>query len=167
MSLLDTMKNVLAQYTPGAAPNGDAGAHFEEVAQSLDSGTLAPGIAAAMRSSDTPPFSQMVSQLFAAGSVDQKMAMINTLLSRLSPEQRGQLATMAPGVGVASSVTEAQAAVVSPAAVQTLAQHVEAHDPGIIEQMSTLYAAHPTLVKTLGTAAMMIAMRKIAEWHQS
>jgi hypothetical protein len=32
--------------------------------------------------------------------------------------------------------------------------------------MSTLYAAHPTLVKTLGTAAMMIAMREIAQRHQ-
>jgi len=31
--------------------------------------------------------------------------------------------------------------------------------------MSALYAAHPTLVKTLGSAAMMIAMRKIAERH--
>jgi len=31
--------------------------------------------------------------------------------------------------------------------------------------MSGLYAAHPTLVKTLGTAAMMIALCKIAERH--
>ena len=33
--------------------------------------------------------------------------------------------------------------------------------------MSSFYAQHPTLVKTLGTAAMMIAMRKIAEQHQA
>ena len=52
---------------------------------------------------------------------------------------------------------------VSPSAVQTLAQKVEQHDSGIVEKMSTLYAAHPTLVKTLGSAAMVIAMRKIAQ----
>ena len=51
----------------------------------------------------------------------------------------------------------------SPAAVQALAQRVEQHDAGIVEKMSAFYATHPALVKTLGSAAMMIAMRKIAE----
>jgi hypothetical protein len=107
----------------------------------------------------------MVSQLFASGSGDQKMAMLNTLLSTVSPEQRAQLSALVPGLGTASSVTGAQAVAVSPTAVQALAQHVEQHDAGIVDKMSSLYAAHPTLVKTLGTAAMMIAMRKIAERH--
>jgi hypothetical protein len=109
----------------------------------------------------------LASQLFASGSGDQKMAMINTLLSSLSPEQRSNLAAQIPGLGTTSSVTSAQAAAVSPTALQTLAQNVEQHDGGIVDKMSALYAAHPTLVKTLGTAAMMIAMRKIAERHQN
>ena len=62
MGLLDSMKTMLAEYASGAAPTGDAGAHFQQVAQSVDSGTLAQGIAAAMRSDDTPPFAQMVSR---------------------------------------------------------------------------------------------------------
>jgi hypothetical protein len=89
--------------------------------------------------------------------------MLNTLLSSLGPEQRAQIAAAIPGLGTASSVTSDQAAAVSPAAVQNLAHHVEQHDGGIVDKMSALYAAHPTLVRTLGTAAMMIAMRKIAE----
>lgn len=167
MGLLDNLTGMLAQYASGSAPAGDAGAHFDQVAQSVDSGTLAQGIAAAMRSDQTPPFAQLVSQLFASGSGDQKMAMINTLLSSVTPEQRAQLSALIPGLGAASSVTSAQAAAVSPAALQTLVQHVEQHDGGIIDKMSNLYAAHPTLVKTLGTAAMMIAMRKIGERHTS
>ncbi len=167
MGLLDDMKGLLTQYASGAAPGGDAGAHFQQVAQSVDSGTLAQGIAAAMRSDQTAPFAQLVSQLFASGSGDQKMAMLNTLLSNVSPGQRAQLAALIPGLGMTASVTSEQAAAVSPAAVQNLAQHVEQHNPGIVDKMSTLYAAHPTLVKTLGTAAMMIAMRKIAEHHGS
>jgi hypothetical protein len=167
MGLFDDMKGMLAQYASGAAPGGDAGAHFEQVAQSVDSGTVAQGIAAAMRSTDTPPFAQMVSQLFASGTSEQKMAMLNTLLSTVSPEQRSQLAALIPGLAAATSVTGAQAAAVSPAAVQALAQHVEQHDSGIVDKMSALYAAHPTLVKTLGSAAMMIAMRTIAERHQN
>ena len=168
MGLLDNVKNVLAQYASGAAPDGDAGAHFHAVAQSVDSGTLAQGIAAAMRSSDTPPFAQMVSQLFSSGSADQKLAMINALLSAVTPEQRAQLAALVPGLGAASlatGITGAQAAAVSPGAVETLVKEVEQHDSGIIEKMSAFYAAHPTLVRTLGSAAMMIAMRKIAERH--
>jgi hypothetical protein len=165
MGLFDNMKSVLAQYASGSAPEGDAGAHFQEVAQSVDSGTLAQGIAAAMRSDDTPPFAQLVSQLFASGSPDQKMAMLNTLLSSVSPEQRAQLSTLVPSLGAASSFTGAQAATVTPSAVQALAQHAEQHNAGIVDIMSSLYAAHPTLVKTLGTAAMMIAMRRIAQQH--
>ena len=167
MSLLDDMKGLLTQYASGAVPSGDAGAHFQQVAQSVDSGTLAQGIAAAMRSDQTPPFAQLVSQLFASGSSDQKMAMLNTLLSNVSPEQRTQLAALIPGLGTNASVTGDQAAAVPPSAVQNLAQRVEQHSPGVVDKMSALYAAHPTLVKTLGTAAMMIAMRKIAERHGS
>ena len=167
MGLLDNLTGMLAQYASGSAPPGDAGAHFEQVAQSVDSGTVAQGIAAAMRSDQTPPFAQLASQIFASGSNEQKMAMINTLLSSVSPEQRAQLSSLIPGLGGASSVTGAQAAAVSPTALQTLAQHVEQHDAGIVDKMSALYAAHPALVKTLGTAAMMIAMRKIAERHQN
>ena len=163
MTLLDDMKGLLTQFTSGAAPAGDVGAHFQHAAQSVDSGTLADGIAAAMRSDETPPFAQIVSQLFASGSSDQKMAMVNTLLASIGPEQRGQLASLIPALAGASSVTSDQAAAISPSAVQSLAQHVEQHDAGIVDRMSSLYAAHPTLVKTLGTAAMMIAMRKIAE----
>jgi hypothetical protein len=168
MGLLDDVKGMLTQYASGTAPSGDAGAHFQQVAQSVDSGTLAQGIAAAMRSDETPPFAQMVSQLFASGTGDQKMAMLNMLLSSVSPEQRAQLSSLIPGLGAISATTDAAAVpAISPAAVQTLAEHVEQHDSGIVDKMSALYAAHPTLIKTLGSAAMMIAMRKIAERHGS
>ena len=165
MGLFDEMKDVLTQYASGATPSGDAGAHFSQLAQAVDSGTLAQGIAAAMRSDQTPPFAQLVSQLFASGSGEQKMAMLNTMLSAISPEQRAQLGALIPGLGNAAAVTSDEAAAVSPGAVQTLAHRLEQHDAGIVDKMSALYAAHPTLVKTLGTAAMMIAMRKIAAHH--
>jgi hypothetical protein len=167
MGLLDEVKGMLTQYASGAAPAGDASAHFQQAAQSLDTGTLAQGIAAAMRSDQTPPFAQMVSQLFQSGSGDQKMAMLNTLLSSVSPEQRAQFASLIPGLGPTSTPTSAQALATDPSAIQALAQHVEQHDAGIVDKMSAVYAAHPTLVKTLGSAAMMIAMRKIAEHHQN
>ena len=68
MALLDNLKNLLGQYTSGTASEQDAAAHFQQVAQSADPGTLAQGIAAAMRSDQTPPFNELVAQLFANGS---------------------------------------------------------------------------------------------------
>src|SRR4029077_13914178 len=125
MGLLDNLTGMLSQYASGAAPAGDAGAHFEQAAQTVDSGTVAQGIAAALRSDQTPPFAQLASQLFASGSGDQKMAMLNTLLSSVSPEQRAQLSSLIPGLGAATtSLTGAQAAAVSPTAIQLLAQRV-------------------------------------------
>jgi len=165
MSLLDQMKGLLSQYRSDATPAGDPTAHFQQMAQSVDSNTLAQGIAAAMRSDKTPPFAQLVSQLFANGSTEQKAGMLNTLLSALPASQRGQLAAIAPALGGATSVTSGQAAGLSPGTVTALAQHVEQHNAGIVDKMSTLYAAHPALVKTLGPAALVIAMRTIAE-HQ-
>jgi len=164
MGLLDDVKGMLAQYAAGTPPAGDASAHFDQIAQSVDRNTLAKGIAAAMHSTDTPPFAQMVSNLFANGNADQKMAMLDTLLSSVPPEQRARLSALIPGLGSVSSGTASPNAL-PPSAVQSLAEKVEQHDAGIIEKMSELYAAHPTLVKTLGSVAMMIAMRKIAEHH--
>ncbi|HTI40091.1 MAG TPA: hypothetical protein VL484_21190 [Vicinamibacterales bacterium] len=165
MGLLDDVKGLINQYAAGDTPAGDATAHFDQMAQSVDPSAVAQGIAAAFRSNDTPPFGQLVSNLFANGNADQKMAMINTLLSSISPDQRARLTSMIPGLAnVASGAASPNS--ISPSAVQAVAEHVEQHDPGIVEKMSEFYAAHPTLVKTLGSVAVMIAMRKMAEHHR-
>jgi hypothetical protein len=164
MAVLDDVKELLEQYAGGAAPTGDASAHFAQVAESVDSGTLANGITAAMRSDDTPPFSQLVSQLFASGSGTQKAGMLDALLSAITPAQRAELSTTIPGLDAATGGADARTvSTIPPDSVQQLAEHVEQQNTGIVERMSAFYAQHPTLVRTLGSAAMMIAMRKIAE----
>ncbi|MCU1294899.1 MAG: hypothetical protein JWP08_3749, partial [Bryobacterales bacterium] len=56
---------------------------------------------------------------------------------------------------------------VDPAEVQRLAEHAEKQDPSIVDQLSQVYAQHPTLVKSLGAAALGIAMKRIAETHSA
>ena len=90
--------------------------------------------------------------------------MLNSLLGAMSPEQRAKLTAMLPGV-TGGTVSGAQVSGLSPAVVAQVAQQAEQHNPSIVDHMSTFYAQHPMLVRTLGTAAMMIAMRKIAERH--
>jgi hypothetical protein len=167
MGVLDSMKDMLAQYTSGAGA-GNAEADFHKIAQSADAGTLAHGIAEVMRSGETPPFAQIVSQLFASASTDQKSAMITALVSAVPADQRGPLTAMlggsVPGTGSTSS-SAAPATMPSEDTVATMARRAEQSGAGVIEAMSRFYAQHPTLVKTLGTTAMVIAMRKIAEHH--
>jgi hypothetical protein len=162
MTMLDGIKNLLAQYTAGTASSQDADAHFQQVAQSADAATLAPGIAQAMRSDQTPPFGQLVAQLFTNGSGEQKAGALNALLAAASPEIRAQLSALIPGLVGSAPVTATQAGSVSPDVVTSLATRVEQHNPRVIDMMSGFYAQHPGLVRTLGTTALMIAMRTIA-----
>ena len=105
MGLLDTMKGMLTQYNAGTASEGNAEADFHQLAQSLDAGTLAQGISAVMRSDQTPPFAQIVSQLFASGTGDQKTAMLKTLLSSAAPDLQNSLAAMLAGAGAPGGPT--------------------------------------------------------------
>jgi hypothetical protein len=63
------------------------------------------------------------------------------------------------------SVSPAQAASVNPADVEVLTTHAQNQDPSIIDRMSAVYAQHPVLIKSLGAAALTIAMKKIADTH--
>ena len=50
--------------------------------------------------------------------------------------------------------------------MQAIATHAEQHSPGIIDKLSGFYAQHPGLIKTLGSAALSIALAKMAQSHQ-
>jgi hypothetical protein len=174
MSFLSSIGGLLKQYAGGAAPAGDVEDHFDQVAQNVPASSLATGLAAAFRSGDTAPFSQMASQLFANGNGQQQASMLNTLMATAGP---GILASFLGGgsggalssllKGGQTSVTPEQAAAIPPDEVQQLAAHVEKHQPSVIDRVSEVYAAHPTLIKTLGATALSIAVKKISEAHQA
>ena len=47
--------------------------------------------------------------------------------------------------------------------VEKLAHEAAQQDPSIMERLSSVYAQHPTLIKTLGGAALTIAMSRMAD----
>ena len=69
--------------------------------------------------------------------------------------------------GGATQVTPEQAQNISPELVQQLANHAEKADPSIVDKASAFYAQHTTLVKTLGGAALSIALAKVAECQRA
>jgi hypothetical protein len=60
------------------------------------------------------------------------------------------------------SLTPDQASQLTPAQVQEIANQAERHDPTVIDKIGSYYAEHPQLVKTLGSAALAIALAGVA-----
>lgn len=173
MGLLGGLGDLLKQYAGSGAP-ANVEQHFDQVSQAVPSSAMASGLAEAFRSGETPPFAQMASQLFANGNGQQQASMLTTLMSSVGPGVLAQFTGNNPNSPLASllqsgqtSVTPEQAAQINPEEVQALAQHAEQHNPSIIDRVSEVYAQHPTLIKTLGAAALAIAVKKIAEQHQA
>ncbi len=88
----------------------------------------------------------MIANLFNHSNPDQKSGILN------------QLIAAAGGIPVAPQ----QAQNMSPDEVQQIAETAKQRDPSIIDTASSFYAQHPTLVKVLGGAAAMIAIRSMA-----
>jgi hypothetical protein len=170
MDWTDQLGNMLKQYTSGGAaaqPAPDVHAHFDQVAQSAPTSVIAEGLTAAFNSDKTPAFGQMLSTLFRNSTGDQQAGMINRLLSSVSP---GTLTQILSGVGLAGLVgagnaqlTPDQAQKLSPEVVQQLATHAQNSNPSVVESVSNFYAQHSTLIKTLGGAALTVALAKVAE----
>ena len=163
MDILQHYANPVTARDPQAVP-----AHFDEVARSAPTDAVGSGVAEAFRSDRTPPFQQLVAQLFGRSSPQQRAGVLEHLLSSVAP---GALAGMGGGafakmLGQGNTappqVSPAQAAQVTPEQVDQLAAQAQQHDPGVMEKIGTYYAAHPDLVKTLGSAALTIALASIA-----
>jgi hypothetical protein len=168
MSFLDEVGNVLKQYSAGTPQNtANATEHFDQVAQAAPPNVIAEGLSAVFHSDQTPAFGNLVGSLFSQSNGDQKAGMLNQLLASVGP---GVLAQLGGGGMLASllgggapQVTPQQAQSISPELVQQLAAHAEKADPSIVDKASAFYAQHTGLVKTLGGAALSIALAKVAE----
>ncbi len=172
MSWMDQLGGLLQQYggAGAQAPPDDVHDHFDQFTQAAPPAAVADGLAAAFRSDATPPFGQMLGQLFGQSTGQQRAGILNTLIATLGPTIVAQVLQRQGASGLAgllgsggqTQVPPEAAAQVPPEAVAELAAHAEQRDPSIIDRVSGFYAQHPTLVKSLGTAALTIAMAKIA-----
>ena len=167
MGLLDILK----QYADPAGIEPDrVGGHFDEVAQQSNPNDLGNGVAAAFRSDATPPFGQMVGDLFGRSDPQQRAGILNQIIRSVGA---GGLASIAGGVlgrvlggagatvGNAPTITPEQASSISPQDAAQIAEHAEKKDPSIMDRAGEFYAQHPDLVKGLGAAALAIALGRM------
>lgn len=175
--------SLLQQYIGGAAaPGPQTEAHFDQAAQNAPNDVLRSGLAAMFRSEQTPAFGQMAGQMFGQANPNQQAGMLNSMIAGMGPAvlasllnksgsgagggllgSLGALLGGLTGGGATPQLTPTQASQISPEQVQVIADHAEKADPSIIDRMSAFYAEHPTLVKTVGSAALTIALAKMAE----
>ena len=73
----------------------------------------------------------------------------------------------APDSTGTAQVTPQQASQLTPEQVQAIAAQAEKHDPTVLDKVGGFYAEHPQLVKTLGTAALAIALAGISNRMRS
>ncbi len=169
MGLLDSLGDLAKQMASGTLPAADVHSTFDKVAQAVPQGTLADGISHVFNSDQTPPFAQMLSQLFNQSTPEQKAGLLNQIASALGPGGLSSVLAGAGGLGAlggalqSGNVTPAQASQVTPDQVQVLAQHAEKKDPSIVDVASGFYAQHPTLVKAIGAGALALLMSRISQ----
>lgn len=175
---MDWMKQIgglLQQYGGAQAqqPPDTVEDDFDQFTQAAPESALADGLSAAFRSEQTPPFGQMLGQLFGQSSGTQRASILNTLISALGPTIVSQILSRSSASGSSGlagilgggqqEVTPEQAAEIPPQAVEEVAAEAEKRDPTVVDMISNVYAQHPTLIKTLGAAALTVALAKIAD----
>jgi len=162
--------DLLSKVLGGNAGTGNLADDFHQVAQNVPPDVLSKGLSAAFNSNQTPAIGQMVSQMFGASSPEQRAGMLNQLSATLGPAGAsilGGLFGQSAAAGAAPTVTPDQASQVSPQQVQSAVTQAQQQNPGIVDSLSGFYAQHPGLVKTLGGAALAVAMAKISEHMKS
>jgi hypothetical protein len=169
MAWTDAISDIINRYTGAGAGAASAPADphedFSTVAKTAPSQVTADALAHTFRSDQTPAFGEMVSNLFRASSPDQRAGLLNRLLGSVSPATLARipgLSQLAGSAGGQQRVTPEQASQVSAEQVQQAATHAEQTNPSIVEQVSSFYAQHPTVVKALGGAALTIALQHIS-----
>jgi hypothetical protein len=175
--------NLLQQYVNGAsgADNTRAEEDFERVTQAAPREAVAHGVTQALRSDQTPPFPQMVGQMFGQSNPNQQAGMLNQLIAAAGPSLLGMLGgrggagggmgglggmlgnLLGGASGGQPEITPEQASQLSPEQVQEIAQKAEQENPGVVERMGDFYAQHPNVVKGLGGAALAIALAHMAQ----
>lgn len=144
MGLMD----VLGRYAQQShQPPPDVLGDFDRVAQEAPPEAIGQGLEDAFRSETTPPFEQMVGQLFGRSDPHQRAGLLNEIMGSL-------------GGGNPISPEEANHIPVSE--VEAAAADAARQNPGIIQRVSRFYAEHPQLVQTLGQVALSVAMSGMA-----
>ncbi|WP_199724708.1 hypothetical protein [Noviherbaspirillum saxi] len=163
---------ILEQYSGAASgrPPQQIEQDFDDIAQNSPQEDLRDGLSQAFRSDQTPPFGNMIGQMFGQADSHQRSGMLNQLLGAVGPSVLTSVlggsalgGLLNRGGGQQVQLTQDQIDQLSPEQVEQLATEAERENPGIVDRMSSFYAQNPTLMKALGGAALAIALGHMSQ----
>jgi hypothetical protein len=147
MDWMNAVSDIVQRYSGqgGGAASAPADVHadYRQVAEAAPENVKSEGIAQAFRSDQTPPFPQMLANLFGQSNPNQRAGLLNSLLGR--------------------TVTAEQASQMSRDEVQQMAAHAEGQNPSVIDQVSQFCAQHPDMMKAVGGLALSIAIQHMMQ----
>jgi hypothetical protein len=158
---------------------------FDQVAQQAPPTAVSQSVAEAFRSDRTPPFPNMLGQMFGQSDPNTRAGILNQLMAAAGPAILSGLFSRGGGMGSGMGggiggllggllggggfsqsdtpqITPEQASQVPPEAVEELAREAQQKDPEIISRVSDFAAQNPVLVKGLGAVAVGIALKHLA-----
>jgi hypothetical protein len=161
MGLIDILK----QYAGTPQAQSDTPAHFDEVARSAPPESLGTAISSMFRSNSTPPFGQIVGTLFNQSNPEQRAGVLNQIIQSMGPAALGagggvlgRILGSSGAAGPTPTVTPQHTSQFSPTDVTALATQAEKANPSVVDTVGAFYSQHPALVKTLGAAALAVAL---------
>ena len=138
------LQSILSRYIGGSpATTADSGSHFETAARELPPNVVGNGVAEAFRSDQTPPFGQMVGDLFGRSNPQQQAGVLNQILGSLGPASSGVaggilgriFGNKADSPAIPTTLTPDQASALTPEQVNEIATHAEKQNPGIVDRV--------------------------------
>ena len=171
MGLLD----FLARYhPPGEIPPPQVLEDFDRVSNEASPEDIEVGLEDAFNSDVTPPFEQMVGQLYDESDDDTRASLLNEIIASMGGSNQvanavggGALGGVLGGLlrrgGQGNPrISPADARSIPPRDIEVAAAEARRQNPGVVQQISRFYARHPQLVQVLGQAALSILMSGMA-----
>src|SRR5437899_2679163 len=120
MDWKNALQDVIQRYSgqAGGAAAAPANPHedYQQVARTAPAPVVAGGLSQSFRSDQTPPFPEMLANLFSHSDPNQRAGILNRLLGALGPEAAAAI----PGL-TGQSVTPEQTRQITPSQVQQIA----------------------------------------------
>jgi len=163
MDWQNMLGGLLNQATGAAGATNQQEVHglFDQLAGAVPSSTLGSVIGPALSSLGTQQVMEHVLNSASVMNPQQREGLVGSLLNGFSSSGtnvQSLLGQLGINPSVADNPQEA-----SPEEVAKLAAHAHENEPGVFHNAMAFYSEHPTLVKAMGTVAVAVIVKHLAD----
>ncbi len=161
MALFDQLSGLLGNVMNGNLSEQETHDHYDQIAQNTPPQALGTAIGSALGGMNSQEVQQRVANSANQMSPDQRGGMVQSLLGGLGSSGLN-IGSLLSQLGINQNVA-ANPQSATPDEVAKLASQAHATNPGILQEAMSVYAAHPTLVKALGTVVIAQVARHLSQ----